>query len=333
MDSDFENSWAHFTFHAMHELAMGDDRPSFSRLLGQYVITGLRNSRVPRFEDRPEDRDYPTFIYGLDADTGQPLSHSCDPRKLGTYFDKDGSRLHYLTPIYFKREVLQPYASEPNRYRLSSTRLSCLDLWGVAISFNSTGLVEVYLGDLGRDLPSDEWGHWRSYNVPPQGKMDEGRFRRDFLNQWADSKDPTGDLRRARESAARVSARLLGVPIWRPLTGDIKAEFDSLIGPLADDPASLGQPLLVLTKALVDGIDPTPLKSSLPSFEKGDQSLRLLQRFAEQLGDTSDIAAILRSLQVSVLKAASPISLDLSSTRLRQHSACQVSLTWRRSSQ
>jgi hypothetical protein len=73
--------------------------------------------------------------------------------------------------------------------------------------------------------------------------------------------------------------------------------FDSLIGPLSDDPASLGGPLLILTKVLVDGIDPAPLKSHLQTFEKGEQSLRLLQRYAPELGDTSDVTAILRELQ------------------------------------
>jgi hypothetical protein len=225
VDDEFRNEWAHFDFYSVRDLSMGD-RPSFSRLLGQYVITGLRNSRVPRFEERQQDRDYPTFIYALDSETGHPLMHTCDPDQLGTYFDKDGTRLHYLTPIYFKREVLQPYAAEPGRYRLSSSRLSCLDLWGVSISFNSAGFVEVYLGDLGRDLPPDEWGHWRTYNVPPEGKMDEGRFSRDFLGQWAGSKDTIRDLRRAREKAAQTSENLLGTPIWKNLNADIKAEFE-----------------------------------------------------------------------------------------------------------
>jgi hypothetical protein len=296
VDDEFKNEWTHFWFHVSHEVAMGD-RSAFSRLLGQYVMVGLRNSRAPRFETRRQDRDYPTFIYAIDSETGHPLTHTCDPDKLGTYFDKDGTRLHYLTPTYFKREVLQPYAAEPTRYRLSPTRLSCLNLWGIAISFNSAGLVEVYLGDLGRDLPSDEWGHWRSYNVPPEGTMDEGRFRRDFLNQWASSKDPVGDLRRARAKAASISEKLLGSPIWKPLPDDVNVEFNSLIGPLADDPAALGSPLLLLTKALVDGIDPVPLKANLKTFEKDEKSLRLLQRYAQELGDTSDITAVLRDLR------------------------------------
>lgn len=295
VDDELATEWVRCSFHALHELAMGD-RPAYSRLLGQYVLSGLRNSRVPRWEERRQDRQYPEFIYGVDADTGEPLTHTCDPGKLGTYFDEDGTRLHYLTPAYFKREVLQPYTSEPSRYRVSATRLECLDLWGVDISFNSAGLVEVYLGDLGRDLPSDEWGHWLTYNVPPEGTMDEGRFRRDFLNQIASSANPPGELRRARAEAAEVSERLLGTPLWRPLSGDIQAEFESLVGPLNEDPAALGHPLLVLTKALVDAIDPAPLKSYLDEYEPGEKSLRLLERFVESQDADPDLVGPFRNL-------------------------------------
>lgn len=295
-DADFESDWAHFIFHVLHDRGMGD-RPAFSRLLGKYLIAGMRNARVPRFLERDQDYEYPEFVYRVEPATGMHLKHTCDPERLGTYFDPDNSQLHYLTPIYFRREVLQPYTSEPTKYEVSSSRLSCLDLWSVAISFNSAGLVEVYLGDLGRDLPADEWGHWLSYNVSPEGKMDEGRFRRDFLSQWASSKDHCGDLRRARASAAKVSAELLGTPLWKQLSGSIEAEFRSLLAPLNEDPASLGQPILILTKALVDGIDPKPLKSFLNGAEKGEQSLQLLRRFELGLGTSGDVTAILRGLQ------------------------------------
>lgn len=297
VDSDFQSDWAGLDFVALHERSMGG-RPAYSRLLGQYVVAGCRNDRAPRFEEHNGERDYPEFIYAIDPQTGRPLTHTCDPAKLGTYFDKDSSRLHYLTPIYFKREVLQPYAAEPLRYALGTSRLSCLSLWGVDISINSSGLVEVYLGDLGRDLPSDDWGHWRTYNVPPEGRMDEGRFRRDFLNQWANSMDIVGDLRRARDLAARTSASQLGASLWRPLDEETQATFDSLIGPLSEDPTSLGQPLLLLTKALVDAIDPRPLKAALQEpAAPGEQSLRLLRRYLEQQGDEGDVTRVLRELQ------------------------------------
>jgi hypothetical protein len=296
VDDRFHNEWAHFDFYALHDLSM-INRPAFSRLLGQYLVTGMETSRVPRFEEYRKDHEYPSFIYQMDHETGKPLVHTCDPDQLGTYFDKDGTRLHYLTPVYFKREVLQPYAAEPSRYQISNSRLTCLNLWGVEFSFNSAGLVEVYLGDIGEKLPADEWGHWRTYNVPPEGTMDEGRFRRDFLNQWAGSRDPVRDLRKARVNAMTASEALLGKPLWKELNAETKAEFQSLIGPLTDDPAGLSASLLLLTKVLVDGIEPAPLKVYLKNHEPGKGSLRLLQRFALELGDTSDVTAILRELQ------------------------------------
>jgi hypothetical protein len=47
----------------------------------------------------------------------------------------------------------------------------------------------------------------------------------------------------------------------------------------------------------VDGIDPKPLKRHLKTHEKGERSLRLLHRYSEELGNTSDITAVLRDLQ------------------------------------
>ncbi|MGH3849465.1 MAG: hypothetical protein ACRDRT_07165, partial [Pseudonocardiaceae bacterium] len=235
-------------------------------------------------------------IYGVDATTGAPLRHTCDPDQLGTNYDQYDSRLHFLTPVNFKREVLIPYAAEPNRYRLRRSRLECLNLWGLDISFNTAGLVEVYLGDLGESLPSDEWGHWLTHNVMPEGETEQGRFRRDFLNQFASSPDVPGDLRRAREKAAKVSEQLFGTPIWRAIGEDLGPEYDSMIGPLSEDPAALVGPMILLAKCFVDAIDPGPLKTYLGDAKSGERSLSLLGRATERLGGSPDDVEPLRAL-------------------------------------
>lgn len=293
-DDTLECEWAHFDFVATSERAVSEG--GFSRLLGLYVVRGNRTSRVPRFEERRSTVEYPQFIYGVDSSTGEPLRHTCDPDQLGTYFDEDNSRLHYLTVVNFKREVLIPYAQEPRRYRLRRSRLECLGLWGLDMSFNTAGLVEVYLGDLGRDLPSDEWGHWLTYNVIPEGQMEEGRFRRDFLAQFAGSPDIPGDLRRARAEAAASTDRLLGSPLWRMLGDDIAPEYESMLGPLSEDAAALQGPLILLAKCFVDAIDPAPLKAFLGDAQSGERSLSLLGRFSERLGGSQDDVEALRAL-------------------------------------
>jgi hypothetical protein len=79
--------------------------------------------------------------------------------------------------------------------------------------------------------------------------------------------------------------------------GDLAVEFEQLVGPLNNDPSSLGSPVLVMTKALVDGIDPRPLKAFLGDAQPGELSLGLLKRSLQRLGDDADVSAPLRALQ------------------------------------
>ncbi|SLI61901.1 Uncharacterised protein [Mycobacteroides abscessus subsp. bolletii] len=296
VDSDFHNDWVHIDFHAIPDFLRTSDRPSMSRVVGQYVLTGQNTARQPRWEEFGSATEYSTFIYDTDQKTGEPLTHTCDPEALGTYFDKDSSRLHYLTPIYFKRAVLQDYVAEPGRYEVSPFRLSAFNLWGVDISINSVGLVEVYLGDIGSKIPSEEWGHWRSYNVPPEGEMEEGRYRRDFLNQPSPSPDPIGDLRRARNKANEAAQRVLGGPLWRSVPSDLRLQYQSLMGPLTDDAAALISPLLVVAKVFVDALDSRLLKKVVDNVEPNEMSLSLLKKMLITLGDTTDSSKMLRDL-------------------------------------
>jgi len=296
VDSDFRNGWAYVDFHAVADFLTGSSRPSMSRLFGQYVLAGQNTARRPRWEEFHSATEHPSFIYGTDPETGEQLTHTCDPDELGSYFDQDNSRLHYLTPIYFKRAVLQDYVAEPGRYEVTPFRLSCFNLWGVDISINGAGLVEVYLGDIGSMVPHEEWGHWRSYNVPPEGKMEEGRVRRDFLNQWASSPDPIGDMRRAREDANDAARQKLGGELWRSLPSDLELQYRSLMGPLTDDPAALIGPLLIIAKVFIDGLDSSLLKKAVLGAKKEEKSLSLLRKLLTSLGDAADSSKVLRDL-------------------------------------
>jgi hypothetical protein len=292
---EFTNDWARFTFAAT-PASEGVGGRALSRLLGQYIVSGALTDRAPRNEVGGTRRDYQQFIYGVDSESGQFLRHTCDPDSLGSYFDNDDSRIHYLTPVHFRREVLSRYASEPGRYLLQRDRLSCKGLWGLAISFNTAGLVEVYLGDLGRDLPADEWSHWVTCNVAPEGRMEEGRFRRDFLAEFASSPDPPGELRQAVVGARAMSQRTFGRPLWRALPDDVESAWVSMVGPLVEDVGAFDQVVLLLTKCVVDAIDPAPLKDFVGSADQGEGSLSLLGRAVLKLGGSASDIEPLRAL-------------------------------------
>lgn len=61
VDDEFANQWAHCDLRILHDISM-PKRKAFSVLIGQYVVSGLPNSRVPRWQERREDRVYPEFI-------------------------------------------------------------------------------------------------------------------------------------------------------------------------------------------------------------------------------------------------------------------------------
>ncbi|WP_218220436.1 hypothetical protein [Nesterenkonia sp. Act20] len=293
VDDNHRTTWSNLDWLAIEDDGFSE-ATAFSSLMGKYVVTGAATSRMRRVDARNADKSYLEYIYAIDARTGDIRRHTCNPRMLGD--NEDSSRLHSMTPVYFSREVLNRYASEPNRYQVTANRISCLDLWGLDISTNTAGLIEVYLGELGA-LSESEQAHWLAHNVPPEGEMDEGRFRRDFLNQSVGSPDPGGDLRRARHRAADATRGLLGSPVWRDLDPQAATEFEALLGPTSNDPSALTAPTIILTKSLVDGIDPAPLKKFLGGSESGEKSIALLRRLLSSLGDTQDAAEVFAALQ------------------------------------
>lgn len=149
----------------------------------------------------PLDDHFPEFIISEDAN-GREVRHTCDPERLANYFGKNPDAPHYLTPVFFRPEVLKRYYDDPFNYSVVDGRLSRAYLWGVQIDNGMTDAVMVFLGDLGRDLPASHRDHWRSYNIPPIRAMSESTFRRSFLAQF----------RGFSESRARVQERIPGAP-------------------------------------------------------------------------------------------------------------------------
>ena len=90
---------------------------------------------------------------------------------------------------------------------------------------------------------------------------------------------------------------LLGTSLWKELDPQTQSEFDRLVGPTTTDPSALGPPTLTLTKAMVDGIEPAPLRAFLGDAQKDEKSLALLGRFLERLGDTNDSIEPFKALQ------------------------------------
>lgn len=288
------NDWAAFEVDVRHD-ALTSEYQSFVRLLGTSVVQPLAVDPCVE-SDWPRDKGpFPEFTYDVDPDTGEPKTWTCEDAKLSNYFVDRGAP-HYLTPIYFRKEVLARYTQQPTKYRVAKGGLSCLDLWSLRMDINADGLVEVYLGDLGTYLPAAEREYWRNFNVPPSGGMNLDRYQRDFLAQWVFSQDPARELLDARHGADRAFRERFGSPLYRPLAREDETSFSGIHQMTTQEPSEFDRLLVVLAKGVVDALDKESLKAATGGGE--GKTLGLLERLVEQIeGDGKSTVEPLRDVQ------------------------------------
>ena len=131
-----------------------------SGLTGKGPAIGLLNGKdLVRPRDKCQDLlGFPKgnceFIVGVD-DQGRNIMESCV---------ESGSEI-FLTPVYFKRDVLKKY-HDSTKYEATQSLVSCGAHWSVNIH-QIGDQVMVFLGDLA-NLPANEQPHWRDYNTLPK---------------------------------------------------------------------------------------------------------------------------------------------------------------------
>ena len=78
------------------------DKKSFSSLLGKKLIGGLKDFRPKSWGNRKEG-EHIDFIIDVD-EQGKEVCCTCDPSRVSYH-----TRPNYLTPVFFRREVLTKY--------------------------------------------------------------------------------------------------------------------------------------------------------------------------------------------------------------------------------
>jgi hypothetical protein len=273
-----------------------EHRP-FSRLIGK------RSLAPPAIEDcglwpYEAEAQYEAFVIGED-DVGRPIEHTSDPDQLANYFGKNAGAPDYITPVTFKREVLEKYYKQSDKYSVEDGYLRAGGYWGLRMDNDSSDRVTVMLGDLGRDLPYSEQKYWRSFNVADSGKFSAVAYRRGFLAQFAEAASP--DLQFKRLYKEMNSAWLEGFG-W-PLFTEPRGEDAQLLGQLhvlmRDNQGEFDEQVLILCKLLVDSLNEPCLSEKIgpgPTDEKGIAKLgRFLER--EAFSDRETVGDLLQEIQ------------------------------------
>jgi hypothetical protein len=272
---------------------------SFSRLLGKVIIPPppIEECGEWPFDEKSMGQEV-SFIIGVNPD-GTPVEHTSNPDQLANYFGSNPGAPNYLTPVYFRREVLQKYCAEPERYSVEDGYLRCLELWGMQIDNSHSTHVVAFLGDLGRDLPYRERLHWKQYNVlPPRDAGLSGTcFRRSLLAQFVGPSSVDLIFRNEYQKLNTAWRDKFGWPLFLDPADEDK-HIHTIHIPATESQRELDEQILWLAKLLVDSLNEAELVKGLPKVEN-EKGIGKFERFLEskKCPHTKEIVELLRDIQ------------------------------------
>lgn len=271
-----------------------DGAESLSRLIGKHLVAPLPKEKSGMWPYN-EPKKYEEFIIGRDA-AGEVIEFTCEPDRLANYFGANPGAPQLVTPVFFRRDVLTKYYHQPNKYSVTDGELQCASLWSLRIDNNGEDHVIVFLGDLGH-LPLGEQKYWRSFNVPPDGRMSEVHARRNFLAEFTDASRVDLVFKAAFERFQEEWHERFGWYLFRPLLAGDRHHLVALRVPMTDEQAEFDMLVLSLTKLLIDSINEEQLV--VLGIDKDLKGIAKLEAYLAQeaVADAAVHIKFLRNLQ------------------------------------
>ncbi len=237
------------TSHSCFDLILrkntvSDEFKSSSRLIGKDIMEPYQmpDKRHWYYLTGEEDRRFVQFIIGHD-ENGKEKEETCDERELSSYF-KDRGTVHFLTPVYFRKEVLFKYINQPSWKKL-----------GIDYNRTDEGLIMVWLGDLGR-ISYEEQMYWRSFNVASNGMIPNEVFMRDIVGILVEPKnDVVYEFRKTFELLQKKSSEEYNEPIIKPLRDRDQHNEDWIRTPIVDTWREFDDQILALAKLTSDSLN------------------------------------------------------------------------------
>lgn len=248
------------------------------------------------YKDRTES--FPDFIIGED-EVGRPMTFTCEGDHLANNFGKNPEAPNYLTPVFFRSEVLQKYYNNPELYVVTEGSVSCNGRWHLRLDNDHSDYVAVFLGDLGGDLPESERLYWKGFNVAPSGPMSATYIRRSFLAEWVDAEQPHHLFKKAYVALQETWRLEHGWQLHRRPHDVDEQIIDRLHVPLNETQTEFEAQLLILAKLLVDFLNDKAITDAVGPGPTNERSLGKIQRFLDSNGyaNTQDDLAFLREIQ------------------------------------
>lgn len=246
-----------------------DDLRAFSLLTGKRLIKPLPKSKsgLRGFAEKRSKEKHVEFIIGID-ENGDEIIHTSDPDTLANFFGANLGAPRYLTPVHFRKQVLDKYYQQPSKYTVEDSLLRCGSLWYMQIDTHHDDKVCAWLGDLGRDLPYTEQLYWRSYNIPPPGGVSKTYFKRQLMVEAMRSDRPEHLFKERYQNLQDACKEYLGWQLLLPLDTADEYHFKNLRVPATDEQRDFDELVLSLTKILIDSLNERRLNKLIPEDQK-----------------------------------------------------------------
>lgn len=246
-----------------------DSYKSISRVLGKKVVNGIPKKKCNIYPfNENKKKQYIEFITKIDNNNKAILT-SCNREIWGNFYK----------PVTFKKEVLNKYYSNPNKYTVCDGRIYCGNLWYLPIDNDNIDKVVVLLGDLGK-LSYEEQMYWRSFNIPPQGGMSMTCFNRSFMCIATDASTAYLKFKENFNNFNKDWKREYGWDLFVPLEKEDNYHCQILRIPLNDSQNEFDEQVRGLVKILIDSINEKELNKYTKSELKG--SINKLEYFLKQ---------------------------------------------------
>lgn len=262
---------------------MGQD-VQFQRLNGLFSYSPTPIEEFLADEDSYSHADT-VFTTSMIID-GKPLEWTCNPEALANNFGANPDAPHYLTPVFFRRDVLTHYVDNHEMFHFKNGRLWCGGMWSLAVDDGYNDQVMVWLGDLGLYLPKSEHFHWKKHNLVSTEQVNETTFRRDILAEWVQDDDVFRDLESACISLDKKWKEAFGVHFFVPLSDFDVQRAKSLTFPTNASHFGLSTQIDRLILLTVESIN----TKNLPTLAEANSSMNRLDAFLADKKAPGDVS-------------------------------------------
>lgn len=243
---------------------------------------------------RPLDGKFQSWIHGkkiISFDPSKSKSYHLDYdnqvyESFITGYDEDGNEVYQdcsksdekcLVVTYFKKDVLNKYYNEPQKYEVNGWRVKSKFFY-LKIDNNNEDYVAVFLIELGY-LPHKEQLHWKQYNIQPQKGISHAYYQTMIEGNMVDYPE-TPDLffKEKFEQFNEKWETKFGWRLYKPLAKEDQHLFTALHIPTSNNVKSFCEQILSIVKITIDRLNEAELAKRI-TLEQNDKGITKLEKF------------------------------------------------------